>query len=188
MKIYTKTGDEGSTGLVGGGRVSKADLRLDAYGTIDELNSVIGCARALKPKKDIDDLLEVFQNDLFDAGSRLACKDEKMLAKLPVLKNSSIEKMEKSIDLMTAEMPALKNFILPGGHVASAQLHLARTVCRRAERLVVRLKESGESVDPLVIIYLNRLSDCLFTLARYVNHSNGVEDVPWKPSKKEAST
>jgi len=185
MKIYTKTGDEGSTSLVGGKRISKSHLRLEAYGTVDELNSAIGCARASseltgKKAEFIDTLLENFQNELFNAGSRLACVDDRMLEKLPKIPMESIERMEKSIDQMTDELPPLKNFILPGGSEKAAHLHLARTVCRRAERLVVKLIDEGESVDPLSIKYLNRLSDCLFVLARYANHIAGVKDVVWK--------
>ncbi len=180
MKIYTKTGDEGGTALVGGKRTSKSNPRLEAYGTIDELNSVIGCARAVLKNKEVDAVLENFQNELFNAGSRLACVDEKLSAKLPEIKAESVTAMEVAIDKMVAQMPELKNFILPGGHVASAHLHLARTVCRRAERQVVRLKESGESVDLQAIVYLNRMSDCLFTLARFVNYTEGVQDIPWK--------
>ncbi len=183
MKIYTKTGDEGSTSLVGGRRISKSHLRLECYGTVDELNSVIGCARSLKPTKEVDDLLENFQNELFNAGSRLACTEAKLLETLPQVAATSIEQMEKSMDKWTAVLPALRNFILPGGHPIAAQLHLARTVCRRAERLIVRLKEDGESVDALSIKYFNRLSDTLFVLARYVNHLNKVEDVLWSSKK-----
>lgn len=184
MKIYTKTGDEGSTSLVGGRRISKSHLRLECYGTVDELNSVIGCARSLKPPKEADEILEVFQNDLFNAGSRLACTEPKMLETLPQVATPSIEKMEKFMDQWTAAMPALKNFILPGGDPVAAHLHLARTVCRRAERLIVRLKEEGEAVDPLAIKYFNRLSDTLFVLARYVNHLNKVQDVVWNSKSK----
>ncbi len=183
MKIYTKTGDEGTTGLVGGKRISKSHLRLEAYGTFDELNSVIGCVRSGTPLGNYDSLLEAFQNDLFNAGSRLACTDEKILAKLPELRPAAITDMESAIDAMTTKLPPLKNFILPGGTSGAALLHLARTVCRRAERLVVRLKDSGEAVDDISIQYLNRMSDCLFVLARYVNFEGGVEDVLWKPNK-----
>jgi cob(I)alamin adenosyltransferase len=182
MKIYTKTGDKGDTGLVGGERVSKSHVRLEVYGTIDELNSVIGFVRSLNPDKSVHEVLQVVQNDLFDLGSHFACADEKMLAKLPPIKQSSIDLMESAIDRMTLQLEPLKNFILPGGHGAAAQLHLARTVCRRAERAAVRLKETGELVDGLAIIYLNRLSDCLFVLARFVNHTQGIPDTIWKPN------
>lgn len=186
-KIYTKTGDKGETGLVGGGRISKSDIRLDCYGTVDELNSALGIARAglanskldSKFKSHLDQDLYVLQNELFNLGSRLACADENMLAKMPAVTDESITRMEQSIDRITKEVPPLKNFILPGGAVTAAQLQFARTVCRRAERATVKLSES-DTVEPILVKYLNRLSDYLFVLGRHVNFKAGVDEVIWK--------
>jgi cob(I)alamin adenosyltransferase len=178
-KIYTKTGDKGQTGLVGGKRVSKNDPRLEAYGTVDELNSCIGLAISLLPKgkaSEIASLLKKIQNELFNLGSRLACDDAEMLKQLPAIDDSQITAMEKMMDVWEGKLAPLKNFILPGGSQASAALHMARTVCRRAERRTLAV--SG--VEPKLIVYLNRLSDFLFTMARQVNAELGEKDIPWE--------
>lgn len=180
MKIYTKTGDGGETALFGGGRVGKDDLRVDAYGEIDELNAVLGVARA-EGLGEFDGLVRAIQEQLFTLGSILATPAGAKAAKaLPPLHPEWVPAMERSIDTLDEELPPLKSFILPGGTKTSAHLHLARTVCRRAERRVVPLVR-GEQVDPTILVYLNRLSDLLFTMARATNHRALVGDVPWTP-------
>jgi cob(I)alamin adenosyltransferase len=171
VKIYTRTGDRGETSLFGGARVAKNDSRIEAYGTIDELNSFIGVARASWPASPIDDELQRVQSDLFDAGAHLASPGMSRFAGVDA---SRIESLERGIDAMEADLEPLKNFILPGGSLAAAQLHVARAVCRRAERLVVAM---GDESD--VVAYLNRLSDYLFVAARYANLKHGVTDVQW---------
>lgn len=177
MKIYTKTGDDGSTGLIGGSRVPKSDLRLDCYGTADELNATLGLvlATAMPWMKEL--LLPV-QNELFVIGSHLAAPAG-ATQPLPPIKQSSIARLETHIDAMQSQLPPLTAFILPGGTETAARLHLARTVCRRCERLVVAFT-AATPVDAEVITYLNRLSDFLFVVARLANHSEGVADVPWE--------
>lgn len=178
MKIYTRTGDDGTTGLFGGGRVSKTHLRVDAYGTVDELNAQLGLARALEPFAATESYLDAAQNALFHVGADLATPldaDAKWVVRTT---ETQVAWLEQTIDTMTAALPELKNFILPGGTAASAQIHIARTVCRRAERLTVALAET-EPVNAQAVIYLNRLSDWLFTLARYENMLAGVSDVIW---------
>jgi cob(I)alamin adenosyltransferase len=181
MKIYTRTGDQGDTGLFGGGRVRKHHVRVEAYGDVDELNSVIGVVRATAPTDAFDDLLASVQRDLFSLGGHLATPDpdkvRKALEKAD-LDESRIELFERTIDQADRELPPLRAFILPAGSPKAAVLHLARTVCRRAERSVVRLAEETP-VPPLFITYLNRLSDLLFTLARLANHHAGSGDVTW---------
>lgn len=181
MKIYTKTGDEGTTGLLGPGRVTKDDLRLDAYGSLDETNAVLGVARAAGVDADTDRVLARLQAELFAAGASLA--DPNPEGKFHgQIAGPHIAALEAEIDAMEAELSPLVNFILPGGTPAAAHLHLARTTCRRAERAVVRLaRQPGQFVAPLLVPYLNRLSDHLFVLARLVNHRAGVADVPWRP-------
>lgn len=175
-KIYTKTGDKGQTGLVGGKRVSKIDPRLEAYGSVDELNSSIGLAVSLLPKgHDAARILKKIQNELFNLGSRLACDDEEMKKHLPAISNAQVQDMETKMDTWEAELSPLKNFILPGGSAAASALHVARTVCRRAERRTLAIE-----AEPILGIYLNRLSDFLFTLARKVNADLGETDVPWE--------
>ncbi len=177
MKIYTKTGDDGTTGLFAGGRVYKTHPRVNAYGTVDELNSAVGTARAAAAKQD--DWLRQVQNDLFHLGADLATPldaDADWIVRTP---ESSIGWLEARIDEMTAELPPLKHFILPGGCPAAAQLHLARAVCRRAERLVVNLAQQ-EPVTENAVVYLNRLSDFLFTLARYENWLANVPEEQWQ--------
>ena len=179
MKIYTRTGDDGTTGLIGGRRVSKADLRIDCYGTVDELNAAIGVA-AVAAGAELAAQLRAVQNDLFVLGSHLAspADDTKAAASLPPLDESIAGRLEAEIDAAEACLPPLRQFILPGGSEASARLHLARTVCRRAERLAVALAAEAP-VPPTTVRYLNRLSDWLFVMARRANREAGVEDVPW---------
>jgi len=182
-RIYTKTGDKGETGLVSGKRVKKDNVRLDAYGTLDELNAILGIIRSLSLNQDSDQWLEELQNQLFNAGSRLACDDQTWLAKMPPLKADIVERMEKQMDKWTEQLLPLKNFILPGGHVTAAHLHHARTVCRRAERVLVHLKEitpNTEPIDDHIILFLNRMSDFLFVMARWQNHQHGISEPFWK--------
>ena len=186
MKIYTKTGDAGETGLFGGGRVSKADERVDAYGEVDELNAHLGLARSFGLPQDLDALLQRLQDQLFTVGAVLATPaDTKAAAHIPVLKPEWTEAMEGAIDAAEAELSPMTHFILPGGTSAASALHVARTVCRRAERRVVPLLAAGKA--PVgVVVFLNRLSDLLFTLARLANHRAGVQDVKWMPEKPAA--
>lgn len=182
LKIYTKTGDKGTTSLIGGTKVSKSHLRIDSYGTIDELNSFIGlCSDAIQHQQSKIVLKEI-QDRLFTIGSSLACDpDKEPLMKLPDLKENDIIFLEKEIDTMNEVLPAMKNFILPGGDIAVSYLHVARCVCRRAERICVSLKEHELFIDEIVIKYLNRLSDYLFVLARFIAKEHGAEEVAWKP-------
>jgi cob(I)alamin adenosyltransferase len=181
VKIYTRTGDDGETGLFGGGRVSKAHPRVAAYGDVDELNSAIGVARATAPRELFDDLLASVQRDLFSIGGHLATPDPDKVRKAlekAELDEGRIAEFERSMDAADGELPPLRSFILPAGEPKAAALHLARTVCRRAERSVVQL--AAESPVPhLFLVYLNRLSDLLFTLARLANHRAGSGDVTW---------
>jgi len=181
MKIYTRTGDRGQTGLFGGARVEKDNPRVEAYGTVDETNAVIGTARAAGVASEMDALLEELQSDLFVVGAELACvqgREDKLGMKL--IDGSDVERLERAIDDAESVLPPLESFVLPGGTPAAAALHLARTVCRRAER---RVLTSGNDSDlrEEVVIYLNRLSDLLFVLARRANHDASVVDVPWQP-------
>lgn len=181
FKIYTKTGDKGTTSLIGGTKVSKADLRIEAYGNIDELNSYIGLCKDLLKDADTITTLQEIQDRLFTIGAELAVdpkKNTKM--KLPDLHEEDILFLENEIDRMDAKLEPMKSFILPGGGVAISQLHIARCVCRRAERSCIRLAETS-SVDPILTKYLNRLSDYLFVLARYTGHLTNIPDIPWKP-------
>lgn len=178
MKIYTRTGDDGTTGLFAGGRVKKTHLRVEAYGTVDELNSILGLARALKPTAAVNTDLEHVQNALFHLGSDLATPLESEAAWVVRVTSEQVAWLETSIDSMTAQLPTLKNFILPGGTPAAAQIHVGRTVCRRAERLTVALSEES-MINGQALVYLNRLSDWLFTLARYENHLSGVDETVW---------
>jgi cob(I)alamin adenosyltransferase len=181
MKIYTKTGDDGTTGLIGGSRVAKSDLRIECYGTVDELNAMIGLVAVTSDDPNLAGALRAVQNELFVIGSRLALPaDESSSSRwLPELQAASVERLEREIDAAESELPKLKNFILPGGTESAARLHMARTICRRAERLVVSLGKD-QSTPPLIVTYLNRLSDWLFVQARLVNHRAGVADVPWE--------
>jgi cob(I)alamin adenosyltransferase len=177
VKIYTKTGDEGKTSLLGGTRVPKDDDRIEAYGTVDELNASIGVVRALWLDSPLDGLFETIQNDLFDVGAHLAAAEAR--DRFPGVAPEAAGRLEEAIDAMESDLEPLRAFILPGGSPAAAELHVARTVCRRAERRVVALAEK-ESVAAAVIVYLNRLSDFLFVAARTANRVAGVEDVVWK--------
>lgn len=182
LKIYTKTGDTGNTSLIGGTKVPKSHIRIETYGTVDELNSYIGlCSDQLThlPSKV---LLKEIQDRLFTIGSSLACDpDREPLMKIPDLKEADIQLLETEIDKMNESVPPMKSFILPGGHPSVSSLHVARCICRRAERLCVHMQQENIFVDPLVIKYLNRLSDYLFVLSRYTGHILGVEEIPWKP-------
>lgn len=182
IKIYTKTGDKGKTSLIGGTKVPKSHIRIETYGTVDELNSYIGLLNDYITDAHSKTVLKEIQDRLFTVGSSLACDpDKEPLMKIPDLKEDDITVLEKEIDKMNEVLPAMKNFILPGGHVAVSTAHIARCVCRRAERLCVNMQEQDTFVDPLVIKYLNRLSDYLFVLARYIAHINNVEEIAWKP-------
>ena len=181
MKIYTRTGDTGETGLFGGTRVPKDNVRVDAYGTVDELNATIGWAVAQVSDAEIRGRLALLQHDLFSLGSNLATppvQERGKKPKLPPMPTQRVEEMEAWIDAADTELPALRAFVLPGGCPGAAALHVARTVCRRAERAVVRLSGTKGSEAEL-LAYLNRLSDLLFTLARLENHRNGAGDIEW---------
>jgi cob(I)alamin adenosyltransferase len=181
MKIYTRTGDQGDTGLFGGGRVPKNHPRVAAYGDVDELNSLLGVVRATPPADWFEPLLESIQRDLFSIGGQLATPDPAAVAKALAkakLSGERVSEFERLIDEADAELPPLRAFILPAGTAKATTLHLARTVFRRAERSVVALAQDGP-VPELFVAYLNRLSDLLFTLARLANHRDGVADVTW---------
>lgn len=182
MKIYTKTGDKGKTSLIGGTKVYKSDLRIEAYGTVDELNSYVGlCLDHLRSGR-INNVLAEIQDRLFTIGSALACDpDKETKLKIPDLHETDVELLEKEIDRMNEVLPVMKSFILPGGHISISTLHIARCVCRRSERCCVRMQEKEMEVEPLIIKYLNRLSDYLFVLARFAAHALKVEEIPWKP-------
>lgn len=180
MKIYTRTGDRGETGLFGGERVSKASPRVATYGDVDELNSALGVARASRLHPMLDAEVERIQNELFCLGAELATVPAKLhKLTLPRLDGASITRLEAFIDALDAELAPLTNFVLPGGSGGAASLHLARTIARRAERALVALA-ADEPVREELVRYVNRLSDALFTMARYQNRAEGVEDVPWK--------
>jgi len=178
MKIYTKTGDKGTTSLLTGTRVSKADLRLEAYGTTDELNSWLGLIAAQSPQ-GVFFFLEELQSELFSMGSYLALDGEATFP-MPKLNSDLVGRMEHQIDSWNQELPELKNFILPGGSIPAAHLQVARTVCRRAERLIVALGEQAE-VPEEIPVFLNRLSDFLFVAARFVLHVEELPEVIWTP-------
>ncbi len=184
MKIYTKTGDTGETALFGGKRVPKDDLRIEAYGSVDELNSVIGIIRSFRPVNDIDATLALIQNQLFELGADLATPSDRQNSIIPRIKRSQITAMEKKIDAVERRLPPLQAFILPGGTASAGFLHLARTVCRRAERCVVRLARN-ERIGSDVIVYLNRLSDLLFVLARYANQTENGTETEWHSGKRK---
>ena len=180
MKIYTKTGDRGTTSLFGGQRVSKADLRIDTYGTVDELNSYLGLLRDQSVNQNRADVLIEIQDRLFTIGSMLATEPGNTKVKIPVLSDADVSFLEKKIDEMEAHLEPMKSFVLPGGHESVSFGHIARTVCRRAERLTIALHQA-EPVDPLIIRYLNRLSDYLFVLCRLMTKELKVNETPWKP-------
>ena len=181
MKIYTRTGDDGTTGLIGGSRVKKYNIRLEAYGTVDELNSYIGLIRSMQTNELADKTLGIIQNKLFVIGAHLATEDSITLIKkqMPVVK-PDIELLEQEMDRMNSELPELRNFILPGGCQASSFCHVARTVCRRAERRIVELSEKNE-VAPNLIKFINRLSDYLFVLSRKVSLDQKAPEILWSP-------
>jgi len=184
MKIYTKTGDAGMTGLFGGGRVSKADARVCAYGEVDELNTALGLVRAASGAPPFDELLGGIQNALFDIGAELATSPGREAgASDAVLTESAVAHLEAEIDQYQASLPELRAFILPGGTEAAARLHVARAVCRRAERALVRLAAAA-AVRPLLLVYVNRLSDLLFVLARAANADAAIADTPWRPASE----
>ena len=181
VKIYTKTGDKGTTSLIGGKKVLKSDLRIEAYGTVDELNSYVGLCLDLLTDETCKKILQEVQDRLFTIGSSLACDPEKEpKLKIPDLKESDVVLLEKEIDRMNEVLPGMKHFILPGGHSTVSHLHIARCICRRTERCCVRLQEH-EKEDLIIIKYLNRLSDYLFTLARYTAHLLKANEIAWKP-------
>ncbi len=183
MKIYTRTGDEGTTGLFGGGRVSKDDARIEAYGTVDELNATIGMVRSIGIEQPMDDQLRQIQHELFSLGAELATPDAER-HDLRVIGSHHIGRLEQWIDQYESTLPPLKQFILPAGTSAATTMHLARSVCRRAERRVVTLAVvSRDSLAEALVIYLNRLSDLLFVLSRAVNATAGVGDVGWSKPK-----
>jgi len=180
MKIYTKTGDDGSTSLLGGSRVRKSDARIDCYGQIDELNAAIGWCVVAATASDLTEHLRAIQNELFVIGSHLAIAEGAPApATLSPLDESHVGRLEMQIDAAVARLPALRNFILPGGSEIAARLHIARTICRRAERRLVHFAQD-RPVAPIILTYLNRLSDWLFVAARLANQQAGVEDVLWK--------
>ena len=181
-KIYTKTGDQGRTSLIGGTKVPKSHIRIEAYGTVDELNSYIGLVSDLLADEHSRVILKEIQDRLFTVGSSLACDpDKEPLMKIPDLKEADINLLENEIDRMNEILPPMKWFILPGGHTTISTLHIARCVCRRAERCCVLMQQQELFVEPLVIKYLNRLSDYLFVLSRYIGHLLNVTEIPWKP-------
>lgn len=180
MKIYTKTGDKGDTSLFGGQRVPKDALRIEAYGTVDELNSLLGIVRGDNTELKIDKILSQVQNELFDLGADLATPRSTAKKKIKRIELRDALTLEKFIDALETHLKPLRAFILPGGSPVAARLHFARTVCRRAERVVVRLSRN-EDIGEGITVYLNRLSDLLFVLARYANHVAGVAETKWKP-------
>ncbi|HEU4469858.1 MAG TPA: cob(I)yrinic acid a,c-diamide adenosyltransferase [Flavisolibacter sp.] len=184
FKIYTKTGDKGSTSLIGGTKVPKSHIRIETYGTVDELNSWIGMVNDQLNDAGLRSDLREIQDRLFTIGSSLATDPEKgTKMELPDLLDSDISFLEQRIDAMTEVLPVMKSFVLPGGHSAVSSIHITRCVCRRAERLAVGMLEQELFVEERVIRYLNRLSDYLFTLARYAGHKLGAAEIPWQPRK-----
>lgn len=178
MKIYTKTGDDGTTGLYSGERIQKDDIRIEAYGTVDELNSYLGWIAGMKPTYLDLDFIQSIQSQLFNIGSHLAAGENNPYP-LPEIQSALTQILENEMDRMNEQMPKLRSFILPGGTPTNGIIHVARTVCRRAERRVVTFSRSSK-VDTQIIIFLNRLSDYLFVLSRYDCHMNNVTEIPWK--------
>jgi cob(I)alamin adenosyltransferase len=191
MKIYTKTGDKGETSLYGGTRVPKYHLRIDAYGTVDELNSYIGLLRSYLTDKHTSEILLKVQNDLFTMGATLATPPEKEKLKsgkdrlsITKISEKEITLLEQEIDTMETTLPQMTHFVLPGGYPTVSFCHIARSVCRRAERLIVELHHN-EPVDDYILTYFNRLSDYLFVLARKLTFDNNIEEIPWIPPKRK---
>lgn len=181
FKIYTKTGDKGATSLIGGTRVPKSHIRIESYGTVDELNSYLGVVNDSCGNEAIGDWLREIQDRLFTLGAELATTPEKEVKmKLPDLHDEDVTWLEERIDKMNEELPEMRSFIIPGGNMAASMCHVSRCICRRAERLCVGMNEAGEHVPDLIVRYLNRLSDFLFTLARYIGHLAGAEELPWR--------
>lgn len=181
FKIYTKTGDKGSTSLIGGVRVPKSHIRIEAYGTVDELNSYLGMVNDMAANAKISDWLREIQDRLFTVGSVLATnpgKEVKM--KLPDVHAEDVQWLEQRIDEMNEHLPEMRSFIIPGGQLAASTCHVARCVCRRAERICVSMQQQEEYIPELIIQYLNRLSDLLFVLSRYLTHINNAEELPWR--------
>jgi len=182
MKIYTKTGDKGKTSLLGGSRVAKYHLRIEAYGTVDELNSHIGVLRSCDIDSETRQVLISIQSLLFTAGAQLASEPGKSKIKIPKLKDESVIFLENQIDKMEEDLPPMRNFVLPGGNPAVAAAHVARCVCRRAERIVLHLKDESDVSEPIPV-FLNRLSDFLFVLSRKLSKDLGAEEIPWIAEK-----
>ncbi|MBX2948472.1 MAG: cob(I)yrinic acid a,c-diamide adenosyltransferase [Crocinitomicaceae bacterium] len=180
MKIYTKKGDQGTTGLIGGTRILKSSLRIEAYGTVDELNSHIGLLRDLAGQEELVDQLLEIQDRLFTLGSHLAADPVKSKMKLPDITGEDVEKLEQWMDKMDEELEPMRFFVLPGGHPTVSYSHIARCVCRRAERIVVDLNQS-EPVEPVIMKYLNRLSDYIFVLGRKLTKDLRADEKPWIP-------
>ena len=184
MKIYTRTGDDGTTGLLGAARVPKHDARVEAYGCVDELNAALGVARALDTASPLAGDLERLQQALFQVGAELATVDERLLEKLDRVSDADVAALEGTIDRLEADLAPLTRFVLPGGSPLAAQLHFARTVCRRAERRVTSLAER-ERVEPRLVRWLNRLADLLFVMARWANLRAGVAETTWSGSRED---
>lgn len=181
FKIYTKTGDKGATSLIGGTRVPKNHIRIESYGTVDELNSYLGMVNDMVDNETIRGWVREIQDRLFTIGSVLATTPEKEVKmKLPDVHAADVQWLEQRIDEMNEGLPEMRSFILPGGHLAASTAHVARCVCRRAERICVGMQQEGEEVPELILQYLNRLSDLLFVLSRYIVHINGAEEIPWR--------
>lgn len=180
MKIYTKKGDKGKTGLIGGSRVSKNDLKINAYGTVDELNSFVGLLRDLIDDEKFSTQLIEIQDRLFTAGSLLAVSESGTKMKIPLIIHDDIKNLENWIDEMDSSLPEMKSFVLPGGHQIVSYCHITRTICRRAERCIVMISENSE-VDPILLTYFNRLSDYLFTLGRSLAVKLNIQETPWTP-------
>lgn len=181
FRIYTRTGDKGSTSLIGGVRVPKNHIRIESYGTVDELNSQLGLVNDLSADAEVTEWLREVQDRLFTLGAELATapdKDVKM--KLPDLHDTDISWLEGRIDFMNESLPEMRSFIIPGGNAGASACHVARCICRRAERICVSMQEEGEAIPDLAVSYLNRLSDFLFVLARYIGHKAGAEELPWR--------
>ena len=182
MKIYTKTGDGGETSLFGGTRVSKADARIDAYGCVDELNSSLAVIRSLEPSPELENILAELQTDLFVLGADLATPGSSSTVTVPRIAHSDAERLERHIDNLEEHLDPLKSFVLPGGCRLAAELHRARTICRRTERLVVALAKAAP-IGGTPVVYLNRLSDLLFVMARFANLQAGHPETPWKGAR-----